>query len=111
MVDESSIWVIESPVTMVEGEAVAYSIDWQGASNIDDASVSLTVYKNGEDVSSTVVDTEDNFVVNSNVLTLKKITAQSTDGGERYVVVVQADVDGNTERRKLLIRIVKDEAE
>ena len=100
MADESSIWVIESPITMIEGEAVAYSIDWQGASTVDEDSVNLTVYKNGEDVSSSVVDAEDDFVVNSNVLTLKKITAQNTDGGGRYVVVVQADVDGNTERRK-----------
>lgn len=53
----------------------------------------------------------DAHVINGNVLTLKKLRALSTDGGARYVLVVEADVDGNRERRKLLIHIVRAGAE
>ena len=101
----NEIWLIESPVTMVEGEAVAYSVDWLGANKVE--SPSVTVYKNGQDVSSSVMISGDSHVVSGNVVTLKKITAASGDGGNRYVVVVECVVDSNTERRKLLVHVVK----
>ena len=102
---EKEIWLIESPVTMVEGEVVAYSIDWLGASKVESAVVK--VYKNGTDVSDTTMISGDSNVISGNVLTCKKITALTDDGGSRYVVVIQCDVDNNTEIRKLLIQIVK----
>ena len=105
----SEIWVIESPVTMVEGESIAYSVDWLGASKVENPAV--TVYKNGQDVTSSVMVSGDAHVISGNVLTMKKITAGASDGGARYVVVVECGVDNNTERRKLLIQVAKAEAE
>lgn len=105
MANEKEVWLIESPVTMVEGEVIAYSVDWLGASKVENPSV--TVYKNGADVSSSVMVSGDSHLVSGNVLTMKKITAGSNDGGARYVIVIQCDVDNNTEIRKLLVQVVK----
>ena len=104
MAKEKEIWLIESPVTMTEGEVIAYSVDWLGASTV--SSPSVTVYRNGSDVTSTTMISGDSHVVSGNVLTMKKITAVANHGGSRYVVVIQCTVDSNTEIRKLLIQIV-----
>lgn len=105
MSKDNEIWLIESPVTMVAGEVIAYSVDWLGASKVE--SPSVTVFRNGANVTSSVMVSGDNHVISGNVLTLKKITAGSNDGGSRYVVVIQCGVDNNTEIRKLLIQVVK----
>jgi len=104
-----NVWLIESPVVMVEGETIAYSVDWQGASTVSDPL--MKVYKGGEDISDQVLVSEDDYVISGNVLTLRRITAGESDGGSRYVVVIEAVVDGNTERRKLLIEVVRASAE
>jgi hypothetical protein len=92
---------------MVEGEAIAFSVDFLGATTV--TSPTSKVYKNGADYSSTVQSGSD--AVSRTVVTLKTITAQDNDGGAVYVVVVQAVVDGKTEKRKFLIRVVDSEAE
>ena len=109
MSNESDIWLIESPVTMVEGEQIGFSVDWQGAARLSNPQAA--VYKNGADITEQAMDAGDEHVINGNVLTLKKLRARQTDGGSRYVLVVEADVDNNRERRKLLIHIVKAGAE
>lgn len=109
MESETNIWLIESPVIMVEGEQIAYSVDWQGAANVTDPQA--TVFKNGVDITADAMDAGDQHIINGSVLTLKRLRARATDGGARYVVVVEADVDGNRERRKLLIHVVKAGAE
>jgi hypothetical protein len=109
METETSIWLIESPVVMVEGEQIAYSVDWQGAARVE--SPAAVVYKNGADITAQTMDAGDEHVITGSVLTLKKLRALSGDGGARYVLVVEAEVDGNLERRKLLIHIVKANAE
>jgi hypothetical protein len=106
---QEEVWLIESPLTMIEGEQIAFSVDWQGATRLSDAETS--VYKNGVDISAQTMDAGDEHVINGNVLTLKKLRARDTDGGARYVLVVEADVDGNRERRKLLIYIARAGAE
>lgn len=98
-------WLIESPVTMVEGEAITFSVDWLGAAKVEDPQV--TIYKNGQDITSTAMASGDDYVVSNNVVTLKKITAGSSDGGATYVAAIRCTVDSNTEIRKLLIHIVK----
>jgi hypothetical protein len=103
--DTKEIWLIESPVTMVEGEEIAYSIDWLGANKVE--SPVVTVYKNGSDYTSTCMVSGDEHLVSGNVLTMKKITAIANDGGSRYVAAIQCTVDNNVEIRKLLIQIVK----
>ena len=90
---------------MIEGEEIAYSINWLGASSVDDPFVA--VYKNGEDITNNVLNISDEHVISGNVLTLKRMLARPSDGGSRYVVLIEAVVNGNTERRKLLIQIVK----
>jgi hypothetical protein len=105
----SENWLIESPVTMVEGEVIAFSVDWLGASKVEDPDA--VVYKNGQDITETVMVSGDDYVISNNVVTLKKITAGSSDGGSTYVVAIGCTVDSNTEIRKLLIRIVKANSE
>jgi hypothetical protein len=97
-----AIWLIEREQVMLEGEAITFSVTFLGATTV--ASPTSTVYKNGSDVSGTVQSGSDS--VSANTVTLKTITAQVDDGGSVYVVVVQATVDGNTEKRKFLIRVV-----
>lgn len=109
MSSENSVWLIESPVNMVEGEQIAYSVDWQGAASVFNPEAS--VYKNGMDITAEAMDAGDEHVINGNVLTLKKLRARVSDGGAHYVLVAEADVDGNRERRKLLIHIAKSSAE
>jgi hypothetical protein len=104
-----SVWLVESPITMVEGEEIAFSIEWQGAARVSEAEA--TVFKNAVDITEQTMEGDDEHVINGNVLTLKKLTAGANDGGARYVVVAEADVDGNREKRKLLVRIVKLSAE
>jgi hypothetical protein len=101
----SDIWLIESPVSMVEGEVIAFSVDWLGASKVE--SPSAAVYKDGADITDSVMVSGDSHVVSNNVVTYKKITAGSSDGGSSYVAAFEANVDNNTEVRKLLIRVVK----
>lgn len=106
---EASVWLVESPITMVEGEQIAFSVEWQGAARVDQAEAS--VFKNAVDITDAAMAGADAHVVNGNVVTLKKLTAGANDGGGRYVVVAEADVDGNREKRKLLVKIVKLSAE
>jgi hypothetical protein len=106
---EASVWLVESPITMVEGEQIAFSVEWQGAARVDQAQA--IVFKNAVDITEQAMEGDDEHVINGNVLTLKKLSAGVTDGGARYVLVVGADVDGNRERRKLLVQVVKAAAE
>ncbi len=101
----NEIWLLESPVQMIEGEVIAYSIDWLGASKVENPTA--TVYKRDADITSSAMISGDSHLVSNNVVTLKKITAGASDGGSRYVVVVQATVDSKVEKRKLLIQVVK----
>ena len=109
MESENNIWLIESPVVMVEGEQIANSVDWQGAARVE--SPSTVVFKNDGDITAQTMDASDEHVITGSVLTLKKLSARAGDGGSRYVLLVEAEVDGNVERRKLLIHIVKPGAE
>lgn len=99
------LWLVESPLTMIEGEEIAFSVEWIGAVNLTEPE--SKVYKNGVDISENTMISGDNDTASGNVQTLKRITAKSGDGGSRYVVEISAKVDNNTEKRKLLIRVVK----
>lgn len=109
MTEQEVVWLAESPLAMIEGEQIAFSVEWQGAALVTDPEAS--VFKNGVDITADSMDAGDDHIINGNVLTLKKMRARTTDGGARYVVVVEANVDGNVERRKLLIHIVRASAE
>lgn len=99
------LYLIESPISMIEGEAISFSVDWLGASRVENPS--LTVYKNGEDITSAALISGDAHSVSGNVLTLKKLTAGAQDGGTRYILAIAADVDSNHEVRKLLVDVLR----
>ncbi len=102
------IWLIESPEEAIEGDVLKYSVTWEGASSL--TSPTLTVYRDGTDVTVTVVS--GSTTASGNVLTLGTITAQANDGGKTYVAVVKATVDSaSTEQRKFAIQVVKPSAE
>ena len=104
----TEILLIESPIAMIEGEIITYSLTWQGASSL--SSPTAVVYKDKTDISSTAM-ASGSHSVSGNVQTLKPLTAITTDGGKIYVVVIKCTVDGNNEARKLIVKIIKDEAE
>ena len=102
------ILIIESPRSMIESEVITYSVTWQGASSL--SSPGAKVYANGANISSTAMSSGSDSV-SGNVQTLKPLTAGTNDGKKVYVVVISCTVDGNTESRKLIVRIVKASAE
>ncbi len=106
---DSAVWLIDSPVSMVAGEQIAYSVDWQGATSV--SAPQAAVYRNGVEITASAMDAGDAHVITGSVLTLKKLRALDVDGGARYVVLISAQVDGNQERRKLLVQVVSASAE
>src|SRR5690606_313631 len=50
VMSEKNVWLMDSPVSMVAGEQIAYSVDWQGATSVSAAQAS--VYRNGVDITS-----------------------------------------------------------
>ena len=101
--------IIESPIGMIEGEKVTFSITWLGVTTL--SSPTAVVYKSGTDISSTAM-ASGSHSVSGNVQTLKELTAIAGDGGKRYIVIIEAVIDsGNVERRKLIVNIIKDESE
>ena len=100
-----NIYAIESPIKAIAGEQKTYTLEWKGATTI--GSPAVTVYKSGEDITSTAAP--GTASVNGNSIELPAITFGANDGGSKYVVVVQASVDDNTEKRKIVIEVVKPE--
>jgi hypothetical protein len=90
---------------MIEGEEIAFSVEWIGAVNLTEPT--SKVYKNGVDISENTMISGDSDSASGNIQTLKRITARDGDGDSRYVVEIGAKVDNNTEKRKLLIQIVR----
>ena len=96
------IWVVEKDQVMVEGESITFSVDFAGATTV--SSPDTKCYKNGDDYSSTALSGSSS--ASGSVVMCETVTAQSGDGGNVYVMLVSASVDGNMEIRKFLIRIV-----
>ena len=103
----SDIWVIEKDQVMVEGEALTFSVQFIGAATV--SSPETKCYRNGADYSSTALSGSDS--ASGDTVTCQTVTAQANDSGSVYVMRVKAVVDGNTEIRKFLIRVVGPENE
>lgn len=103
--DREDIFIVESPIAMIAGETITYSVDWLGATTLENPA--MAIYCNGKDISSTSMVIPGDFEISGSVLTLKKITAKLNDGGATYVALIQCTVDKNVERRKLVIEISK----
>jgi|SaaInlV_200m_DNA_2_1039689.scaffolds.fasta_scaffold20362_2 hypothetical protein len=98
-------FVIEDIDPIVEGGKVPYDITWIGVTSL--ASPSATVYKDGQDITSTVMTTGADSV-SGNVQTLKLIEALSNHGGSKYVVNFTAVLDsGETGVGKFTIPILR----
>jgi hypothetical protein len=99
---KEDIWVIEKDQVMVEGEALTFSVQFLGASMVSNPETRC--YKNWANYSGTALSGSDSS--SGDTVTCKVVTAQPNDAGSVYVMRVKATVDGNTEIRKFLIRIV-----
>ena len=67
------IWVIEKDQTMVEGEALTFSVQFLGATTL--ASPETKCYRNGSDYSATALSGSD--AVSGDTVTCKTVTAQA----------------------------------
>jgi hypothetical protein len=100
MVTTNDPWVIESPVTMVEGSSAAFTIQVVGATTV--ASPTCAIYNNQQDTSST--NLTGSASVSGNVITTKIVG--TVKGGERYILATTATVDGRTDVYLLEIRVI-----
>lgn len=78
--------------TIGENASIAYSLIYDGVSSVSTPSV--VVYRNGADVTSTVMPSGSHSVSN-NVLTLKPLVPAGF-GGDTLVINVQVVADGQT---------------
>jgi len=101
---DNTLWVLEGPQTMREGETVTYSLTWLGGTNL--STPSAIVYKNGT-VVTTAVMPSGSHSVSGNVQTLKPVTIPAGYGGSTIVVEASCIVDGNTEKRGIQIKCLK----
>lgn len=97
-------WVVETPEPVVEGSTITYSILWQGATSL--SSATAYVYMNGSDITSTVMPSGSHTSSN-NIQTLKPLAFQDGHGGNTYVVIAECVVDGNTDRVKFKIPVLR----
>lgn len=95
---DTSEWVDQSPVSVVAGENIIYQLQWQGAASVGTTSELAYRLATDADVTSTVFSSGAS-AASGNVQTAKNFSAFT--GGVEYVIVFQATVDGNIERRKL----------
>lgn len=100
-----SIWVNESPLTLIAEEDVIFTLQWIGGSSL--ASPVMKAYADDVDVSATVLT--GTTTVSGDVQTLKKLTAMTP--GVTYVLEIQCDIGSNTEFRKLLVYAVSRSSE
>ena len=101
---KEQIFIIESPVSMIEGEILRYSVEFLDSDTVTNAD--MIVYHEGKPVTGDILISGDSFIYNPPVLTLKKITAKDGHGGGDYVVIIEAIVDGNTERKTKWVIII-----
>ena len=94
----NQIWCRESPFYMTVGEALAFSYVWEGTGAAITAGAT-TVYRDGT-AKATMLSGSDSS--SGRTQTIKTFTP--TEEG-KYVLVITATVDSNTEIRKLLIYV------
>ena len=92
-------WVVESPVDAIEGESLTFTITYEGATTV--SSPTAAAYRNKTTVTSTVFPTN-TPTASGNVVTLSPATGLLHG---QYVIAVTATVDGNTEVRKVQVRV------
>ena len=96
------VWLNESPVSVVAGDTRTYTVTFEGAVSV--SSPSAVCYQDGSLVTSTVFPSG-SITASGQTVTLKPFVAP-TPGGEVYVVVLTATVDGNTQVKKLKVNVI-----
>ena len=101
----TDIWVIESPIDAVEGESLTFTITYEGATTA--SSPTAVAYRNKTSDTSIVFPTN-TPTGSGNVVTLSPLTGLVHG---KYVVAVTATVDSQTQVRKFMVRVGRDEDE
>ena len=91
------VWVRESPIDVVEGEVKYYEHEWEFGTTL--ATPTAKVYRNGRDVTSTIMSGADEHSITGRVQTLKAMFGFKASNV--YVVAIQCVIDGETLIRKL----------
>jgi hypothetical protein len=106
----NDIWVDESPYSCTEGDVLPFAVTYEGASAVSAAAATMAIYKNGTgaDLSGTMLS--GSITASGNILSLKTITLVAGNGGNQYVVVVGASVDGIFLIRKIELEVQKAKA-
>ena len=89
------VWASPRKVSQVEGATRTWAVDFRGYTSV--AVSSVTVYLEGEDVTSTAMPSGAH-AVNGTIITLKPLTALK--GKETYIVRVLATCDGDVDGRQ-----------
>ena len=107
-VAKNDVWLKQSPIDQIEGDniSIPYTVVFDGITTV--AVNEITVYKDGQDVTSTVMPSG-NHTVAGNRLTMKALTALEYPGD--YIIVIEVDVDGVDDGWKLKVRAQQHEGE
>lgn len=90
-ISNNELLVLESPQEVYSTEEPVYDIVFPGVTTIpNDATLSMTVYRGPDDVTSTYAS--GSFLVNNNVVTLKKLSGLV--GGDVLHITLTASCDG-----------------
>ena len=106
MSKSKDIWLEESPIHLVEGATPTYTITFPWASAVT-GTPTLEVYKDGSSTDSSATYMTGSVTVSGNTLTWKAFQALVPG---KYVLVINATVDGVLDVWKLGIDVHKQEA-
>ncbi len=104
---ERTLWLIESPLAVIAGEELTCRVEWLAAGRVEDPAA--WVFLDGVDITAEVMPGEDEHRVRGRVMTLKRLAPRPEDGGQQYLLLVQALVDGDLQRRKCLVEVARAE--
>ena len=102
---QNKVWVMESPIDMVEGEVAVFAVTVSHASNV--SSPVTTAFLNGDAFTTGITGT-DASEDGSNVITTKAFTPTVDIRGD-YVLVFKYVNGSQTEYKKCLVRVSKQE--
>ena len=102
----NATWVKESPVTVSASDEPVFAITYTGATTI--TSPTAAIYLSGNDSPCTSTNMSGASVATGNVVSTPVI--KNLKGGNTYIVVITATVDGVKMARKIELRVQKDSA-